>query len=71
MAKAVLCPVCNGSGKQYEPPPQESSAATGNFFDCHGCGGKGWVEVSESDYNPTRELNWHYTIGPISAVSAP
>lgn len=34
MAKAVLCPVCSGSGKY------ESNV-------CHGCGGKGWVEVSD------------------------
>ena len=30
--KAVLCPVCNGAGKVKEET-------------CHGCGGKGWVEV--------------------------
>lgn len=35
--KAVLCPVCNGSGKREEKQ-------------CHGCLGKGWVEVSDSTY---------------------
>lgn len=30
--RAVRCPVCNGSGKY-------------NGETCHGCGGKGWVEV--------------------------
>ena len=35
--QAVRCPVCNGSGK-YEDKP------------CHGCNGKGWVEVHDSHY---------------------
>ena len=34
--KAVLCPVCNGSGVLC-------SGACG----CHGCGGLGWVAVPE------------------------
>ena len=33
--RAVKCPVCNGSGK-YEKKT------------CHGCNGKGWVEVTEN-----------------------
>ena len=33
--KAVLCPVCNGSGKNKD------------HNDCHGCGSRGWVEVHE------------------------
>ena len=45
MAKAVKCPVCEGSGKRkdydvdeyYEAPP------------CYGCDGKGWVEVADAD----------------------
>ena len=32
--KAVLCPVCNGTGKIKKKT-------------CHGCDGKGWVEVHE------------------------
>lgn len=35
MAKAEKCPVCVGTGK-FEGVP------------CHGCGGKGWVEVGDS-----------------------
>lgn len=42
--QAVLCPVCNGSGKCYHPAPRESSAC-GSEETCHGCGGKGWVEI--------------------------
>lgn len=39
--KACLCPVCNGSGKYC-----------GKL--CHGCSGKGWVEVREDTipYSP-------------------
>ena len=37
--KAVICPVCNGSGKYGAPEI---------LRDCHGCGGKGWVEVQDS-----------------------
>lgn len=34
--KAVICPVCNGSGKY-------------NDKECHGCNGKGWVTIG-TDY---------------------
>jgi len=45
--KAVLCPVCDGSGSLWNdvdvPPP-----ITGTLQEwCHGCVGKGWVEVQE------------------------
>ncbi len=32
--KAVLCPVCKGSGKYKDER-------------CHGCYGRGWVQVAE------------------------
>ncbi len=40
MAQAVICPVCNGSGKV------NSTVDTTAKFEqtCYGCGGKGWVE---------------------------
>ena len=41
MAKAVLCPICGGKGKIPNPDPTASVEIT-----CRGCGGKGWVEVS-------------------------
>lgn len=45
MTKAVKCPVCGGSG---EVPVGGLIAAAGpHLKTCHGCGGKGWVEVSE------------------------
>ena len=46
MAKAVTCPICFGSGKVNNPNYQvythEQPKKT-----CHGCGGKGWVTVSD------------------------
>jgi len=47
IAKAVKCPVCEGSGSVFIPPPPGSSSIVGNYFICHGCGGKGWVEVKD------------------------
>jgi len=42
--KAVLCPVCSGSGRVYG-----FYGSTFSWPDetCYGCNGKGWVEVSE------------------------
>jgi len=42
--KAELCPVCKGEGK-YKGEK------------CHGCDGKGWIEVRENNY-PDKE--WDY-----------
>jgi len=36
MVHAEKCPVCNGSGKYEEK-------------DCHGCNGKGWITVEDSE----------------------
>ena len=45
MAKAVLCPVCEGTGKV---PAPSGEAATGySWKPCQGCEGVGWVEVSD------------------------
>jgi len=41
--KAVLCPVCNGTGKYKERDY--------HVQDCHGCEGFGWVEVEEYPYD--------------------
>lgn len=48
MAKAVICPVCSGKGMIREYP--ELGYATISYHDniCHGCGGKGWVEVASN-----------------------
>ncbi len=43
MRTAVKCPVCDGEGKVRE----YLNGSTIPYYDklCHGCGGKGWVEV--------------------------
>lgn len=49
MAHAEKCPVCEGSGKVY---PRTSTSTGGitipNSDPCHGCNGKGWVEVGDT-----------------------
>jgi len=45
--KAVLCPVCNGSGKVM-PPLTHYSTAIPQPVTCNGCGGVGWVQVSDT-----------------------
>ncbi len=46
--KAVLCPVCNGSGK-IVPLCNTYGTSTGvpQLATCHGCGGMGWVQIEE------------------------
>lgn len=48
MAKAVMCPICGGSGELDDIGYRGSSSWIAKK-NCHGCGGKGWVEVRE-DY---------------------
>ena len=48
MAKAVLCPVCNGRGTTKSIDLMEAGAE----YPCNGCGGKGWVEVREDSPLP-------------------
>lgn len=45
MTHAEKCPVCNGSGKYWLSTPESTNA--GYYITCHGCGGKGWIEVSD------------------------
>ena len=56
MAHAEKCPVCNGSG-QYRrfPTVEEADNTTAPidslpFVGCHGCGGKGWIEVGPYEW---------------------
>lgn len=44
MAHAEICPVCGGKGKIPIPTDERSTAAPGEET-CHGCNGKGWVQV--------------------------
>ena len=45
--KAVLCPICNGKGTLCDHGVNTPLALHPTCPTCHGCGGKGWVEVSE------------------------
>jgi len=58
--KAQVCPVCNGSGK-YFVPLTASSQAVGSQVTCHGCEGKGWVEVSGDE---PRVIRYYYPSYP-------
>lgn len=43
MRRAVICPVCLGKGKNL---PDEITTSAVKII-CHGCNGKGWVEVGD------------------------
>ena len=43
--KAVICPVCGGSGKL--PPVDDGGTGAVVAIVCHGCCGLGWVTVPE------------------------
>ncbi len=69
---AQLCPVCLGSGKYYPP-----SVTVADGIACHGCGGKGWVEIGQDDipYCPTPPVypyypySWYYITNPVSRTT--
>ena len=52
--KAVLCPVCNGEGQVKDAEIMGAGITKITTKLCHGCGGKGWVEVQDSHipYSP-------------------
>lgn len=43
MSHAEICPICHGKGKI--PNPENVTAPT--EITCHGCNGRGWVEISD------------------------
>lgn len=47
MSEAVKCPVCNGSGKVAidQQGKLDNSVIAKHDKECHGCSGKGWVEL--------------------------
>jgi len=49
--KAVLCPVCGGSGRLDAPNYGVPVTTSGTPIDtrpvCHGCDGRGWVAVPD------------------------
>ncbi len=44
MVHAEICPVCKGTGKIRKKTGYPEPTKT-----CHGCGGKGWVEVGREE----------------------
>ena len=60
--KVVLCPVCNGRGEldgglRYT---RGNAIPTKIINICHGCNGKGWIEVGEDKTvnKASTTLNW-------------
>lgn len=47
MPKATLCPVCDGNG--FTDRERLGGSIIEYNVSCHGCGGRGWIEVSGSD----------------------
>ena len=48
--RAERCPVCYGTGK-YTDPPDAMNTVLPMPRTCHGCAGKGWIEVGEDHEN--------------------
>jgi len=40
---AEICPICKGKGEEYDSTLAAQQASP--YKPCHGCNGKGWVEV--------------------------
>ena len=78
MSRAVLCPVCNGSGVVADNSMCGGTSVANPTKVCHGCGGKGWVAVSDyspvmpytpmpylpSPWYPLPNTPWYYNPGP-------
>jgi len=51
MSHATICPICNGNGRikegRKQTQPTSYPSTTGEEI-CYGCGGRGWVEVSDN-----------------------
>lgn len=56
-SQVEICPVCHGSGKykQYDNMNYVSGISYKEVT-CHGCKGKGWIELVKNDYK--RFPNW-------------
>ena len=65
MSKAVTCPVCLGSGNKNRLLYDRGKEVTGKDETCHGCSGKGWVEVG-GDY-----MTWWPGVSPPIPPSPP
>ncbi len=52
MNKAQICPVCNGSGDIAPCTTSTETTVIEQPKTCHGCDGKGWVEVGGIQFCP-------------------
>ena len=48
MSHAQTCPICDGKGRIKDPNYDPAATGVPNDVTCHGCNGKGWVEVGTS-----------------------
>lgn len=58
--QAVICPVCCGSGKYKEQPSTTAPVEK----QCHGCSGRGWVEIGSVQPSPWPIPEPYYTYYP-------
>lgn len=66
MSKAVKCPVCEGIG---EIVVEETTANVGGFSSCHGCNGKGWIQIRDDSYPSWEEVLPHLSSESSKAIS--
>ena len=52
---AEKCPVCGGSGKL----PSDGRSTGFAERTCHGCGGKGWIQVQNGEREPHISVPWY------------
>jgi len=53
MKHAEICPICKGRGRVPEDPEWDSGPSPSTRV-CHGCNGKGWIEVEGAREQPIR-----------------
>ena len=51
MSPAELCPICKGVGRIQVDRDNTTTAPMEEKI-CHGCDGKGWIEIGGGDYPP-------------------
>ena len=59
---AVVCPVCQGGGMLIVPENCTSASSTPITIICHGCKGKGWVEVHGGANQYDDDYAWKHTV---------
>lgn len=67
--KAELCPVCKGEGVRVNHGYGETAGAS-KYIQCHGCGGKGWVEVGDNTLPPCTVPYIKYWYPPYCSITA-